>query len=51
MNILHSLQAMDKIILLLFFYKYGFGMKNTRKVDIPLNKEPHPTKMKKYIIL
>ena len=34
--------AMGWIILLLFFYKDGFGIKYPTKVDIPLNKEIQP---------
>ena len=37
---------MSCIVLLLFFYKDGFGIKYPIKIDVPLNKETKPN----YII-
>ena len=34
--------AMGSIVSLLFFYKDGFEIKYTTKVDMPLNKETEP---------
>ena len=34
--------AMTYIVLLLFLYKDGFGIKYTMKFDMPLNKESNP---------
>ena len=34
--------SMVYIVLLLFFYKDGFGIKLSIKIDMPLNKETNP---------
>ena len=39
--------TMVKIVPLLFFYKEGFGVKNSVKVDMPLNKETEKRKQAK----
>ena len=38
--------AMGQIVLLLFFYKNGFGIELHRKVDMPSNKETKPNQTK-----
>ena len=43
--------ARGQIVLLLFLYKDGFGIKYTTKLDMPLNKQTKPSLFFEYFEL